>query len=455
MKLLELMLDYKPEIHLHPTIDKHTICEGEQIVVSLTPTDTKVQYQLWDGNTAIGVPLTGNNEEISFEPTTPNSSTTYRIEALGERCLAPVDIRYTVDVDVHHSPETNRLVTSNKDTICAGEEVVISVENSQADMLYKLYDGTNFIEPSVVGNGGTIQFPEQYPNATNTYSVCAHETVCTDPVDLDNTLLITVPDISTNSVENFATPEDFCEGEAIDIELTNTISGIQYVLQDGDNIISELIGDGGPIVFEDIVPDINSNLYVSIGNCNEKLVAATPNYTLQSNPQLQIVTTDVHTGYDGNLVISVLDGVAPYTYVVSPGETITSDDSVLELNGLESGTYQVLVVDGNACRSSDAGQLIEIELNEDQRIIVNNALTPNGDGINDDWKIHYDASLGYPEVYVFNIYGQEVFHSKSYQNDWKGSYNGSILPNGAYYYLIEFESEEIKPVKGSLSILGN
>jgi|GEM_PF-3451318 len=445
----------QPEIHLHPTIDKHTICEGEQVVVSLTPTDTRVQYQLWEGNTAIGSPITGNNETVNFEPTAPANSTTYRIEALGERCLAPVDIRYTVDVDVHHSPEISKTILSNRDTICAGEEVVISVENSQADIFYQLHDGSKLIEPNVVGNGGTIQFPEQYPSTSSTYTVYAHEMVCTNPLALDNTKLITVPDISTNSVENFATPEEFCEGEAIDIELTNTISGIEYILQDGDNILSEIIGDGGPIVFEDIVPNINSNLFVSIGNCSDKLIAAKPNYTLQSNPKLQIVSTDVHTGYDGNLVISVSDGVAPYTYIINPGETTTSDNPVYELTNLESGTYQVLVVDGNACRSSDAGQLVEIKLDEDQKIIVNNALTPNGDGINDTWKIHYDPSLGNPEVYVFNIYGQEVYHSKSYQNDWKGSFNGSILPNGAYYYLIEFESGEIKPVKGSLSILGN
>lgn len=445
----------QPEIHLHPTIDKHTICEGEQVVVSLTPTDTKVQYQLWDGSTAIGSPITGNNEGISFEPTAPSNSTTYRIEALGERCLDPIDIRYTVDIDVHHSPDISKIILSNRDTICAGEEVIISVENSQADIFYQLHDGSQLIEPNVVGNGGTIQFPEQYPSTSSTYTVYAHETVCTDPLALDNTKLITVPDISTNSVENFATPEEFCEGESIDIELTSTISGIEYILQDGENILSEIVGDGSPIVFEDIVPNINSNLYVSIGNCNDKLIAAKPNYTLQSNPKLQIVSTDVHTGYDGNLVISVSDGVAPYTYIINPGETTTSDNLVYELTNLESGTYQVLVVDGNACHSSDAGQLVEIKLDEDQKIIANNALTPNGDGINDTWKIHYAHSLGNPEVYVFNIYGQEVYHSKSYQNDWKGSFNGSILPNGAYYYLIEFKSEEIKPVKGSLSILGN
>ncbi|WP_421921223.1 gliding motility-associated C-terminal domain-containing protein [Marinifilum sp.] len=445
----------QPEIHLHPTIDKHTICEGEQVIVSLTPTDTKVQYQLWDKDTALGNPIWGNNQDIHFEPTSPANSTTYRIEALGEKCLSPIDIRYTVDVDVHHAPETNRLLVSNRDTVCMGETVHLSVENSQSGILYELHDGINFIEPNVLGNGGTIQFPEIILNASKTFTVFAHETVCSDPLALNNTKQITVPDISYNSLENFATPDEFCEGESIDIELTGSINGISYVLQEGDDVLAELIGNGGPLLFEDILPTLSSNLYVSIGNCMDQLVAARPNYNLQPKPKLQIFAGDVQSGYDGNLVISVSEGIAPYTYIVNPGETVTTDDPILELSGLEVGTYQVMVVDGNACRSADAGQLVQIELDENHPVIVNNALTPNGDGINDNWMIHYESSLGNPEVYVFNIYGQQVYHSKSYQNNWQGNFNGSTLPNGAYYYLIEFNSEDIKPIKGSLSILGN
>ncbi|MDZ5726904.1 gliding motility-associated C-terminal domain-containing protein, partial [Acetobacterium sp. K1/6] len=103
---------------------------------------------------------------------------------------------------------------------------------------------------------------------------------------------------------------------------------------------------------------------------------------------------------------------------------------------------------------SDAGQLAEIHLEDGKKVIVGNALTPNGDGINDEWLIQYESDLNAPEVSIFNIYGQEIYHAKSYQNNWKGSYNGSILPNGAYYYLINFNQEKINPIRGTISILG-
>ncbi len=127
----------------------------------------------------------------------------------------------------------------------------------------------------------------------------------------------------------------------------------------------------------------------------------------------------------------------------------------MELTNLSPGTYQILVVDANYCRSTDAGQLVEIHFEDGKQVIVNNALTPNGDGINDEWRIQYQSNLNPPEVFIFNIYGQEIYHAKSYQNNWNGSYNGSVLPNGAYYYLIDFNSQEIKPIRGTLSILGN
>ncbi|RUT78722.1 gliding motility-associated C-terminal domain-containing protein [Ancylomarina longa] len=454
-KSIYVTVGLQPEEHLHPTIDKHTICEGEAVTVSLTPTDPGVSYQLFDGTATIGDPLNGNSESLHFAPTNPNVSTTYRIEAMGENCLSPIDIRYTVDVAVHHSPSTDKKLIADQDTICAGEELVFSVENSEPDIFYQLFDGTNYIEPPIVGNGSTIDFPVQKPATNSTYQVFTHESVCTDELPLDENKSITVLNFDPLPLESLSTPDEICAGESIDIELPTSLSGVNYILKDTDQEINSKTGDGNSLLFEDVYPNQNSNLYIAIGNCKEDLEVSRPDYTIHPNPVIQIIPTDISTGYDGQLAIAVSGGSAPFTYIIDPGETTTSNEPVLELRNLKAGTYQVLVVDGNACRSSDAGELAEIKIDSEKQVILNNALTPNGDGINDNWQLLYNPTLGYPEVYIFNIYGQEVYHSKAYQNDWKGTFNGSILPNGAYYYLIEFNSKEMKPIKGSLSILGN
>jgi gliding motility-associated-like protein len=41
-------------------------------------------------------------------------------------------------------------------------------------------------------------------------------------------------------------------------------------------------------------------------------------------------------------------------------------------------------------------------------------------------------------VHVFNRYGNEVFSSKNYHNDWDGKYKGKPVPDGTYYAVVDF-----------------
>ncbi|MDM8161119.1 gliding motility-associated C-terminal domain-containing protein [Labilibaculum sp. K2S] len=450
----KVLVGLPPEDHLHPTIDKHTICKDEEVIISLTPTDPAVSYQLFAGDTPIGSPLTGNSEDINFEPTIPSSSTTYRIEALGNKCINPIDIRYTVDVDVHNPPQTDRELTASREKICVGEEVVLSIENSEEGIYYQIHDESNFLEANIIGNGNTITFPSLTPSKPTKYQVYAYESVCTDKMILSSSKQIDLFDINPLSLESFVTPSEICLGEFVDIELPASIDGIEYILHDGNKEVGSITGSGEAVVFEEILPNEQSSYKITIGNCVDEFIGSKPEIVVHKNPKLQILSKDVQFENDGQLTISTTDGTPPYKFIINPGDTYSTDENLLELDNLAIGTYQILVVDSNYCRSSDAGQLAEIHLEDGKKVIVGNALTPNGDGINDEWLIQYESDLNAPEVSIFNIYGQEIYHAKSYQNNWKGSYNGSILPNGAYYYLINFNQEKINPIRGTISILG-
>ncbi|MDE5418625.1 gliding motility-associated C-terminal domain-containing protein [Labilibaculum sp. DW002] len=451
----KVLVGLPPEDHLHPTINNHTVCEGEEVVISLTPTDPAVSYQLFDGNKALCAPVSGNSEAINFEPTTPLTSTTYRIEALGNKCINPVDIRYTVDVDVHIHPTTNKEILANQDIICQGEEVVLSVKDSEEGMYYQLHDGVDFIEPNIIGNGSTIDFPGLSLVNSTEFHVYTHEAICSDQILLNSKKQINILDIEPFSVESFVTPSDACLGENVDIEIPMADLGIEYILLEGNQEINSITGAGKSIVFENLLPDEQSQYKILIGNCIDEFTASVPEFEVHSKPSLQLLSRDVHYGNDGQLTIHVTNGTPPYKFVIEPGQTYTTEEDVLELNNLAIGTYRILVVDDNFCRTSEAGEEIEIKFEGDKRVIVNNALTPNGDGINDEWLVQYDLELKAPEVAIFNIYGQQIFYSKAYQNNWKGSYNGSVLPSGTYYYSINFNTKNIKPIRGSLSIIGN
>lgn len=80
------------------------------------------------------------------------------------------------------------------------------------------------------------------------------------------------------------------------------------------------------------------------------------------------------------------------------------------------------------------------------------AITPNGDGENDTWEI--EDIEAYPDVTVF-IYdraGQSVFKSKQGYKPWDGTFNGTPLPMGTYYYVIDLH-DGINVYKGAITII--
>jgi gliding motility-associated-like protein len=58
------------------------------------------------------------------------------------------------------------------------------------------------------------------------------------------------------------------------------------------------------------------------------------------------------------------------------------------------------------------------------------------------------------QIKVFDRTGRLVFESDGgYENDWDGSFDGKPLPLDTYYYIIDFNSEELEPVKGTVTIV--
>jgi gliding motility-associated-like protein len=71
-------------------------------------------------------------------------------------------------------------------------------------------------------------------------------------------------------------------------------------------------------------------------------------------------------------------------------------------------------------------------------------LTPNADGANDTFDL--SGFTGVRDVKIFNRYGMVVFEQDNYTNQWYGQQKGSdeLLPDGTYYYLVNFENSEPK-----------
>lgn len=73
-------------------------------------------------------------------------------------------------------------------------------------------------------------------------------------------------------------------------------------------------------------------------------------------------------------------------------------------------------------------------------LAIPNAFTPNGDGINDIWKIKNLSDYSGVTVNVFYRWGQNLFSSIGYSISWDGKYKGTTLPSDTYYYIIDLHN---------------
>lgn len=83
-------------------------------------------------------------------------------------------------------------------------------------------------------------------------------------------------------------------------------------------------------------------------------------------------------------------------------------------------------------------------------IKIPNAMSPNGDGINDYFKIYNLESYPDNELVVIDRRGKVVYRCKNYQNDW----SAEGIPDGVYYFrlLIKHPSNS-KINQGTLTII--
>ena len=86
-------------------------------------------------------------------------------------------------------------------------------------------------------------------------------------------------------------------------------------------------------------------------------------------------------------------------------------------------------------------------------LIIHSAISPNGDLINDSWKIGNSEMYPEMEVTIYNRWGQSVWKSEEgYPVQWDGRSNGADLPIDSYHYVIDLNNGS-KPLIGNITIV--
>jgi gliding motility-associated-like protein len=226
----------------------------------------------------------------------------------------------------------------------------------------------------------------------------------------------------------------------------------------------------GTWIFIDILAEIsnvsdpNASLFAEEPGLRAMAWSITNNFcTVSDTVEMIFLETPVANG--GPNIITCLNDTAflqaeipnfglSYWNLITDNATI--EDSLFQntaLTPVETGNaYLWWTVSNGACRDSDL-VVITILSPEDPECLANEpavfipeGFSPNGDGKFDQFVIA-GPSIKAISLQVFDRWGNLVYESQNYQNDWSGVasqggvMNGTQLPEGTYYYLVNVEGE--------------
>ena len=121
--------------------------------------------------------------------------------------------------------------------------------------------------------------------------------------------------------------------------------------------------------------------------------------------------------------------------------------------GLDQFEYEICHV---ACKDVCDNAIVRLKVvdtAQDGPCFAPNVITPNGDGMNDMFKIPCVANQTNSNLQIFNRWGDLVYETNNYENNWEGTHNGNPLPNGTYFYILNPSSREASSMKGYFTLV--
>lgn len=171
---------------------------------------------------------------------------------------------------------------------------------------------------------------------------------------------------------------------------------------------------------------------------------------VSDTPSTVVLNNDT-TIYYGQSVQLLAQGASYYIW--SPILTLNNHRIPSPLASPTQSTWYVATGYTTAGCSNKDSVLVNVIVNENA--FIPNAFSPNGDGLNDVFKI---GNLIYQRIIAFNIFdrwGEEVYKAGVLENGWDGTYKGKQMPLGTYYYYIQLALPDgsLKTYRGDLTLI--
>jgi gliding motility-associated-like protein len=141
------------------------------------------------------------------------------------------------------------------------------------------------------------------------------------------------------------------------------------------------------------------------------------------------------------------------TYVWSPGQYL-NDSTMAHPVATPPATMLFTVIGSNSagCTGRDTITVVSVK---ESTLMMPNAFTPNGDGINDRVYPLVYCDFTFRSFSIYNRWGQRVFHGTKLEQGWDGHLNGEPAEVGVYPFYLEGVGADgqTKFLKGNLTLL--
>jgi gliding motility-associated-like protein len=335
---------------------------------------------------------TWSTGSTSFSTTVnPASTANYTVVGSVGSCTAST----IVTVTVSGQPIT---ITGNN-TICIGQSTTLSASGGA---LYSWSNGASGPSISVT------------PTTTTIYTVTSIIGTCTNTAI--DTVIVTLPPTLT------VTGTPYCAGQTTTITASGATS---YTWSSGsttNSIVVSPIGNPSYTVTASSIPSCTSSTVftLSLITGSPQIINTSPViYCLDSTKAITVRAIGGNQPYNISWLIPIGGSI--------PFDTLNNTFYFPQTTTQSSLSYTIIVTD--QCLYADT---LAIDINSvDCSIIIPNVVTPNGDGINDFFRINGLENFPGSTLTVFNRWGNKIYNSDNYNNDWAPDVN-----DGTYFYVI-------------------
>lgn len=237
-----------------------------------------------------------------------------------------------------------------------------------------------------------------------------------------------------------------CADEIVlEIKSLDTFEFTYTLFNEYNNQSGQEVGTGN-IVFSGLKEGVYT-VHITSNGCD-----TTIEVELHSYPDSDIIVQPQDTTIYYADIIQLSASGARY-YLWSP--TYPLDSATISnplASPLEPTWFTVFTIDKYGCTDSTG---LFVNLDYTMPHFIPNAFSPNGDGLNDVFKIEGLKHQKVVQFSIFNRYGQEVFSTNNSDKGWDGTYLGKPCDMDVYYYVIELAkpNAENEIIKGDVSLI--